>query len=65
MNEKIKTKTIYSLKLMNFLIDNGCELLEIRQHPHIKKYKCFVFVDDDLLQDSIAKFMKQREKENS
>lgn len=62
MNEKIKTKTIYSLNLMNFLIDNGCELLEIRQHPHIKKYKCFVFVDNEKLQESIAEFMNMNKK---
>ncbi len=52
-----KTKVIYSLRLMNFLVECGCELLEIRQHPHIKKYKCFVFVDNEKLQESIAEFM--------
>ena len=62
MNE-IKTKTIYSLKLMNFLINHECELLEIRQHPHIKKYKCYVFEDNEHLKECIALFMKEKEKE--
>ena len=56
------TKVIYSLRLMNFLVECGCELLEIRQHPHIKKYKCFVFVDDELLQRSIGEFMIMNKK---
>lgn len=58
----MKTKVIYSLRLMNYLIECGCELLEIRQHPFKKKFKCWVFVDDELLQRSIGEFMIMNKK---
>ena len=58
----MKTKVIYSLRLMNYLIECGCELLEIRQHPFKKKFKCWVFVDDAKLQQSIAEFMDMNKK---
>ena len=58
----MKTKVIYSLRLMNYLIECGCELLEIRQHPFKKKFKCWVFVDDAKLQESIAEFMDMNKK---
>ena len=57
-----KTKVIYSLKLCGFLLEKGCELLEIRQHPFKKKFKCWVFVDDELLQRSIGEFMNMTKK---
>ena len=52
-----KTKTIYSLRLCEFLLDKGCELIKIKKHPFKPKYKCWVFVDDEKLQESIAEFM--------
>jgi hypothetical protein len=56
----MKTKTIYSLRLMQYLIDNGCELLEIKQHPHIKHYKCYVFVETEKLKDLMREYSKKK-----
>ena len=58
-----KTKTIYSLKLMQFLLEHDCNLIKIINHPFKVGLKAWVFVDDDLLQKSIGKFMEQRAKE--
>lgn len=58
----MKTKVIYSLRLMNYLIECGCELLEIRQHPFKKKFKCWVFADNAKLQQSIAEFMMTKKE---
>ena len=52
-----KTKTIYSLRLCEFLLDKGCELIKIKKHPFKPKYKCWVFADNEKLQESIAEFM--------
>lgn len=59
--QKVKTKIIYSLRLSQFLLDHKCTLVEIIQNPFKVGYKAWKFVDDDLLQDSIAKFMEGRE----
>lgn len=54
----MKTKVIYSLRLCEFLLDKGCELIKVKPHPFKpKKFKCWVFVDDAKLQESIAEFM--------
>lgn len=55
----MQTKVIYSLRLMQFLVNNDCELIEILQHPHIKNFKCWKFEDNQHLQDCIAKFMEK------
>ena len=53
-----KTKTIYSLRLCEFLLDKGCELIKVKPHPFKpKKFKCWVFLDNEKLQESIAEFM--------
>ena len=57
-----KTKTIYSLRLCEFLLDKGCELIKIKKHPFKPKYKCWVFADNEKLQESIAEFMIMNKK---
>lgn len=54
--ENQKTKIIYSLRLMQYLVEHGCELLEIRQHPTIKSYKCFIFENTDELRDLMKQY---------
>lgn len=61
--EHKKTKVIYSLKLMQFLLEHDCNLIKIINHPFKIRLKAWVFEDNEHLQDSIAKFMKQRAKE--
>ena len=56
-NKMEKTKVIYSLKLYDFLLEKGCELIKVKPHPFKPKFKCWVFVDDEKLQESIAEFM--------
>ena len=53
----MKTKVIYSLRLCEFLLDKGCELIKVKPHPFKPKFRCFIFVDDAKLQESIAEFM--------
>ena len=53
----MKTKTIYSLRLCEFLLEKGCELIKVKPHPFKKKFKCWVFADNEKLQESIAEFM--------
>ena len=54
----MKTKTIYSLRLCEFLLEKGCELIKVKPHPFKpKKFKCWVFADNAKLQESIAEFM--------
>ena len=52
-----KTKVIYSLRLCEFLLEKGCEMIAVKPHPFKLKFRCFVFVDDELLQRSIGEFM--------
>ena len=49
---------------MQFLLEHDCNLIKIINHPFKVGLKAWVFVDDDLLQKSIGKFMEQRAKEN-
>ena len=42
------TKVIYSLRLCEFLLEKGCELIKVKPHPFKpKKFKCWVFVDNE------------------
>ena len=54
MNKKVKI--IYSLQLMQFLVEHGCEVLEIKAHPHIVGFKCYVFEDTEKLRQLMKKF---------
>ena len=49
MENQKKTKVIYSMKMMQFLVEHGLEVLEIKAHPHIVGFKCYVFKDTEEL----------------
>ena len=57
MNKEVKI--IYSLQLMQYLVEHGCELLEIKQHPTIKSYKCFVFSNTEELRELMERYSKE------
>ena len=52
-----KIKTIYSLRLCEFLLEKGCEMIKVKKHPFKRGYMCWMFVDNERLQESIAEFM--------
>ena len=57
-----KTKTIYSLRLCQFLLEKGCEMIAVKPHPFKLKFRCWVFADNEKLQQSIAEFMIMNKK---
>lgn len=59
-----KTKTIYSLRLCQFLLEHDCHLIDIVDSPFKKGFKSWRFKDDEHLQECIALFMKEREKDS-
>ena len=49
--QDIETKIIYTKKLALHLIENGCELIKIIQHPYVEGFDAWVFKDDQKLKD--------------
>ena len=56
--ENQRTKVIYSMKMMQFLVEHGLEVLEIKAHPHIVGFKCYVFKDTEELRKLMGEFKK-------
>lgn len=61
--ENQKTKIIYSLRLMQYLVEHGCEVLEIKAHPYIVGFKCYVFEDTQELKDLMREYSKKNKGE--
>ena len=62
INMEQKTKTIYSLRLCEFLLEKGCEMIAVKPHPFKLKFRCFIFLDNEKLQESIAEFMMTKKE---
>lgn len=58
-NQK-KTKIIYSMKMMQYLLQNRLQFIEIIQHPFKKGFKAWVFEDTQELRDLMKKYSKKK-----
>ena len=56
MENQKKTKIIYSMKMMQFLLQHGLQFIEIIQHPFKKNFKAWVFEDTEELRRLMEKF---------
>lgn len=55
-------KTIYSLYLARYLIDNGFRCLKIIPHPHKPWMNAFQFEQSSELESAISKYLKEDKK---
>ena len=58
MTTEKKTKVIYSMRMMQYLVEYGLEVIEIKAHPHIAGFKCYVFEDTEELRELMRKYKK-------
>lgn len=56
MNEKRKTKIIYSQRLAGFLMQKGFMLVDIIQNENKPEKHVFVFFDSDLLRSAMNEY---------
>ena len=56
MENQKKTKIIYSMQMMKFLLQHGLQFIEIIQHPFKKNFKAWVFEDTEELRRLMDKF---------
>ena len=54
--ENQKIKVIYSMKMMQFLLQHGLQFVEIIQHPFKKGLKAWIFEDTEELRQLMKKF---------
>lgn len=64
--EKKKMYTVFSIKLVNWLVRQGNELLQAIDSPTdpTRRYKAFLFEDTDKLQRDITNFTIINRKDN-
>lgn len=56
MENQKKTKIIYSMQMMKFLLQHGLQFIEIIQHPFKKNFKAWTFEDTEELRQLMKKF---------
>lgn len=56
--ENQKTKIIYSLRLMQYLVEHGLEYIEVIQHPFKKGFKAWLFYETEKLKDLMREYSK-------
>jgi hypothetical protein len=52
----INIKKIYNPRLAGYLMFNGCHLLEIKPNTKNPKYKVFIFVENNFLNDQMQNY---------
>ena len=60
MENQKKTKIIYSMQMMRFLLQHGLQFIEIIQHPFLTGFKAWVFEDTQELRDLMKKYSKNK-----
>ena len=53
-----RTKVIYSMKMLQFLLQHGLQFIEIIQHPFKKNFKAWTFEDTEELRRLMGEFNK-------
>ena len=56
--KKTEYKIIYSMRMMQFLLQHGLQFIEIIQHPFKDNFKAWVFDDTDRLRELMEKYKK-------